>query len=56
LSVYALLALPYAALQARRSNVNLHRWAMISVFTGAVVAGAFALQVPRTLGIILFGG
>ena len=56
LSIYALLALPYGALHARRANIELHRWTMFSVFFGAVViAGAFTFQSPRMLHAIFFG-
>jgi uncharacterized membrane protein len=56
LSVYALLALPYAVLHARNGNIKLHGWTMFSVFFGAVVvAGAFTFQPPRILNAIFFG-
>lgn len=56
MSIYALLALPYAALHARRGNIELHRWVMFSVLFGAVVvAGAFTFQAPRLLNAIFFG-
>jgi uncharacterized membrane protein len=56
LSLYALLALPYAALHARRGNIEIHRWVMFSVLFGAVVvAGALAFQPPRILHTIFFG-
>jgi uncharacterized membrane protein len=56
LSIYALLALPYAALHARRGNIRLHGWTMFSVFFSAVViAGAFTFQPPRILNAIFFG-
>ncbi len=56
LSVYALLALPYAVLHARHGNIKLHAWTMFSVFFGAVVvAGAFTFQPPRILNAIFFG-
>ena len=56
LSVYALLALPYAVLHARHGNIKLHGLTMFSVFFGAVVvAGAFTFQPPRILNAIFFG-
>ena len=56
LSIYALLALPYAALHARRGNIKLHGWTVFSVFFGAVViAGAFTFQPQRILHAIFFG-
>jgi uncharacterized membrane protein len=33
LSIYALLALPYAALHARRGNIKLHGLTVFSVFS-----------------------
>src|SRR5262245_51631348 len=42
LAIFTLVMLPLAVLHARRHNVDRHRHAMISIFTGAlVVAGAF---------------
>lgn len=56
LSVYALLALPYAVLHARHGNIRLHAWTVFSVLFGAVVvAGAFTFQPPRILNAIFFG-
>jgi uncharacterized membrane protein len=56
LSTYALLALPYAVLHARRGNIETHRWVMFSILFGAVmVAGAFTFQSPRMLHAIFFG-
>ena len=55
-SLYALLLLPYAALHARRGNLQMHRWTLVAVFLGAVVvAGSFTFQPPRILNAIFFG-
>ncbi|MGH7461553.1 MAG: DUF2306 domain-containing protein, partial [Longimicrobiales bacterium] len=44
LSVIVLVLTPLAVLAAHRHHVNTHRWAMIALFTGAlVIAGAFTL-------------
>src|SRR5262245_58224090 len=43
LSIFTLVALPFAVLHARRHEVLRHRKAMIGIFTGAlVIAGLFA--------------
>lgn len=56
LSIYAVLALPYAVLHARYGNIKLHGLTMLSVFMGAVViAGVFTFQPPRILNAIFFG-
>ena len=55
-SMYALLMVPYAALHARRGNIEFHRWSMFSILLGAiVVAGSFAFQPPRMLYTVFFG-
>lgn len=57
LSVMVLVLLPLALLAARRHHVGTHRWAMIALFTGAlVVAGAFTLLPGRIMHRVLFGG
>jgi uncharacterized membrane protein len=56
LSIYSLLALPYAALHARHGNIKLHGLTMFSVLFGAVVvAGALTFQAPRILNAVFFG-
>ncbi len=56
LSVSVLVLTPLAVLAARRHHVNTHRWAMIALFTGAlVVAGAFTLLPNRIMYRVLFG-
>src|SRR5262245_29889435 len=48
LSVIVLVLTPLAALAAHRHHVNTHRWAMIALFTGAlIIAGAFTLLPGR---------
>ncbi len=57
LSIVTLVVVPLATLAAHRHHVNRHRWAMISVFTGAlVVAGAFTLLPGRVMHDVVFGG
>jgi uncharacterized membrane protein len=57
LSVMVLVLVPLALLAARRHHVGTHRWAMISLFAGAlVIAGAFTLLPGRIMHRALFGG
>ena len=56
LSVMVLVLTPLAVLAAHRHHVNTHRWAMIALFTGAlVIAGAFTLLPGRVMHRVLFG-
>lgn len=57
LSVLVLIVVPLAALAAHRGNVRRHKYAMISVFAGAlVIAGAFTLVPGRIMHAVAFGG
>jgi uncharacterized membrane protein len=57
LSVMVLLLVPLALVAARRHHVGTHRWAMTSLFAGAlVIAGAFTLLPGRIMHRVFFGG
>lgn len=57
LSILVLVLLPLAVLAARRHHVGTHRWAMVSLFGGAlIVAGAFTLLPGRIMHGVVFGG
>jgi len=56
LAIFTLIMLPIAVLHARRHAVARHRWAMISIFVGAlVVAGLFTLVPGRIMHAVVFG-
>ncbi|MEY4756495.1 MAG: hypothetical protein RJA34_1393 [Pseudomonadota bacterium] len=55
LSVVVLVSMPMAVIAIRRGNVRSHKIAMISTFTGLVIAGAFTLLPYRMLGRLVFG-
>ena len=56
LSVFTLIALPFAVWAARRHDVARHQRAMIGLFFGAlVVAGAFTLLPGRIMHAVVFG-
>jgi uncharacterized membrane protein len=56
LSIFTLVMLPLAVLQARRHNVDRHRKAMTTIFVGAlVVAGLFTLLPGRIMHAVIFG-
>jgi uncharacterized membrane protein len=57
LSILVLALTPLAVLAAHRHHVDTHRWAMISLFAGAlVIAGAFTLLPGRIMHRVVFGG
>lgn len=57
LSVVVVVVVPLAVLAAHRHNVNRHRYAMMSVFAGAlVIAGGFTLYPGRIMHRVVFGG
>src|SRR6185503_5336345 len=57
LSILVLVLTPLAVLAAHRHHVGTHRWAMISLFAGAlVVAGGFTLLPGRVMHRVVFGG
>ena len=56
LSIFTLLALPFAVLAAHRHRVERHRRAMIGLFGGAlVIAGIFTLAPGRIVHAVVFG-
>ena len=56
LAIFTLIMLPIAVLHARRHQVAHHRWAMISIFFGAlVIAGAFTLVPGRIMHVVVLG-
>jgi uncharacterized membrane protein len=57
LSIIVLVLVPLAVLAARRHHVGRHRFAMTSLFAGAlVIAGAFTLLPGRIMHRVVFGG
>jgi uncharacterized membrane protein len=57
LAIFTLVTLPIAVLHARRHRVERHRWAMIGIFTGAlVIAGLFTFVPGRIMYKVVFGG
>lgn len=57
LAILTLVTLPYAVWNARRHRVVPHKWAMISLFAGALlVAGIFTLMPGRIMHEVIFGG
>ena len=56
LAIFTLVMLPLAVWRARRHQVERHRWAMISIFTGGlVIAGAFTFLPGRIMHGVAFG-
>ena len=56
LSVFTLVTLPLAVGHARRGKVASHRWAMLSLFVGALlIAGAFTFVPGRIMHAVAFG-
>jgi len=56
LSIFTLITLPLAVWAAHRHHVAEHRFAMISLFLGAlVIAGAFTLLPGRIMHDVVFG-
>jgi uncharacterized membrane protein len=56
LAIFTLITLPIAVLHARRHRIAQHRWAMISIFFGAlVVAGLFTFVPGRIMHDVAFG-
>jgi uncharacterized membrane protein len=53
-SVVVLVMVPLAVLHIRRKRVRAHRYTMISVFAGLIIAGAFTLLPYRMLGELVF--
>jgi uncharacterized membrane protein len=56
LSLFTLVMLPLAVLQARRHQVDRHRRAMLGLFVGAlVIAGVFTFLPGRIMHEVVFG-
>jgi uncharacterized membrane protein len=56
LAIFTLAMLPLAVWCARRHKVSMHRFAMISIFTGAlVIAGLFTFVPGRIMHAVVFG-
>ena len=56
LAIFTLVMLPLAVRHARRHAVEQHRWAMISIFLGAlVIAGLFTFMPGRIMHAVVFG-
>ncbi len=55
LTALTLIALPYGLLARRAGNIPAHRSAMISLFAGLAIAGAFTLVPGRLMHQIAFG-
>ena len=56
LAIFTLVTLPLAVWNARRHKVSMHRFAMISIFTGAlVIAGLFTFVPGRIMHAVVFG-
>ncbi|MGL4727309.1 MAG: DUF2306 domain-containing protein [Bosea sp. (in: a-proteobacteria)] len=56
LSILALVSLPIAIIARRQGNIRRHKWAMIGLTAGLVIAGAFTLLPTRIMHLIIFGG
>lgn len=56
LSIVTLIGLARAIYAIRHGNVKAHQRAMISVFAGVLIAGAFTLLPGRIIGGWLFSG
>ena len=56
LAIFTLVMVPLAVWQAHRHAAAQHQWAMISIFTGAlVIAGLFTLLPSRIMHAVVFG-
>jgi uncharacterized membrane protein len=56
LAIFTLVMLPIAVWRAHRHDVEHHRRAMISLFTGAlVIAGIFTFLPGRIMHAVVFG-
>ena len=55
LTLLTLVSLPYALIARRRGNIKTHKTAMIAVFAGLVIAGAFTLLPGRLMNAVTFG-
>lgn len=55
LSILTAVNLPYAIIMRRRGNIAGHRAAMLWLFAGLAVAGAFTLMPGRLMNKVAFG-
>ena len=55
LSVLTIVNLPYAIIMRRHGNIVAHRSAMLWLFAGLAVAGAFTLMPGRVMNKVAFG-
>lgn len=55
LSLLTAVNLPYAIAMRRRGNIRAHRSAMVSLFAGLAIAGAFTLLPGRVMHMAAFG-
>lgn len=57
LSLWVLIAVPLAIVQARQGRISAHRKTMIGLYVGAlVIAGLFTLLPGRIMHKVVFGG
>jgi uncharacterized membrane protein len=55
LSLLTAVSLPYAIVMRRRGDIAGHRSAMIGLFAGLAIAGAFTLLPGRLMNLTVFG-
>jgi uncharacterized membrane protein len=55
LTLLALVSLPHAVISRRRGNIKAHKGAMIGLFAGLAIAGAFTLLPGRMMNQVTFG-
>ena len=55
LSILTLVSLPFAIIARRRGNIRRHKWTMIGISTGLIVAGLFTLLPGRIMHNAVFG-
>ena len=55
LSILTLLTLPQAIIARRRGNIRAHRFGMVQLYAGLVIAGAFTLLPGRIMGEAVLG-
>lgn len=56
LTLLTLISLPYAIIMRRRGNIGAHGKAMLGLFAGLAIAGAFTLLPGRLMHAAVFGG
>lgn len=55
LTLLTLVSLPGAVISRRRGNIRAHKQAMIGLFAGLAIAGAFTLLPGRLMNQVTFG-